>query len=139
MARIRIILDTNWYISATINKKSRRTLYELITNESLLILFSEEILQEYKKVIARDKFNKIIRQAQVNRFMKLVMLAVHKVDIQTETFGSRDLKDNFLLSMAFDGNADYLVTGDLDLLVLRKIGQTQIVTLAQFLELIAQK
>jgi hypothetical protein len=25
--KIRVILDTNWYISATINKNSRRTLY----------------------------------------------------------------------------------------------------------------
>ncbi|HAL82335.1 MAG TPA: putative toxin-antitoxin system toxin component, PIN family [Mucilaginibacter sp.] len=49
--KIRIILDTNWYVSATINKKSRRVLYELLTNKSLVILFSDEILKEYKQVI----------------------------------------------------------------------------------------
>ncbi len=57
--KIRVIFDTNWYISATINKNSRRTLYELLTNENLAILFCDEILKEYR-VIVRDKFKKII-------------------------------------------------------------------------------
>ncbi len=45
----------------------------------------------------------------------------------------RDPKDNFLLSLAVDGNASYLLTGDKDLLEIRKIGKTTILTLAQFL------
>ncbi len=30
--RLKIVLDTNWYISASINRNSRRRLYELLVN-----------------------------------------------------------------------------------------------------------
>ena len=46
----------------------------------------------------------------------------------------RDEKDNFLLSLAVDGNADFLITGDQDLLELKEIEKTQIVTLNQYLK-----
>ena len=64
--------------------------------------------------------------------------------IQIETFGElirveskinecRDPKDNFLLSLSVDGKADFLVTGDSDLLVLGKIEKTKIVSWAEFI------
>jgi len=46
----------------------------------------------------------------------------------------RDLKDNFLLSLAVDGKADYLLTGDNDLLALNPFKDTHIVTFSAFLE-----
>lgn len=137
--KIRIILDTNWYISATINKKSRRTFYELLTNQSLIILFSSEILKEYNQVAARNKFRKIINAQQVARFMNLTISKVKNIELKSNLVGSRDKKDNFLLSLAVDGNADYLMTGDLDLLVLEKINSTQIVTLTAFLQTTSRK
>jgi len=43
-----------------------------------------------------------------------------------------DPKDNFLLALAKDGNADYLITGDNNLLSLKEFGKTKIVTLSEF-------
>ena len=48
----------------------------------------------------------------------------------------RDVKDNYLLALSKDADADYLITGDKDLLVLKQFENTLIVTLAQFLEII---
>ena len=135
--KIRIILDTNWYISATINKNSRRVLYELLTNKNLVILFSNEILKEYKIVIERDKFKKIIKPKQIVRFMNLVISKIENIELKANVIGSRDINDNFLLSLSYDGNADYLITGDLDLLVLQKTGSTQILNLRDFLQIIS--
>lgn len=45
----------------------------------------------------------------------------------------RDLKDNFLLALAKDGKADYLLTGDKDLLTLTKFGKTKIKTITAFI------
>jgi hypothetical protein len=44
----------------------------------------------------------------------------------------RDSKDNFLLSLSFIGNADYLVTGDKDLLELKEYKGTKIITPNEF-------
>ena len=41
-----------------------------------------------------------------------------------------------MLSLAVDGKADYLLTGDKDLLVLEKIGDTKIKTISEFFDVI---
>jgi uncharacterized protein len=45
----------------------------------------------------------------------------------------RDPKDNFLLSLAKDGKATHLITGDKDLLDIKVFGKTKIVTIADYL------
>jgi uncharacterized protein len=44
----------------------------------------------------------------------------------------RDSKDNFLLNLAVDGKADYLITGDKDLLEIGQIDKTSILTFKEF-------
>lgn len=46
----------------------------------------------------------------------------------------RDPKDNFLLALAKDGKAGYLLTGDKDLLDLIKFGKTKIKTITAFID-----
>ncbi len=55
------------------------------------------------------------------------------VNVTSDITICRDPKDNYLLSLAKDGKADYLVTGDQDLLILEKFEHTSICTLNQFL------
>jgi predicted nucleic acid-binding protein len=45
----------------------------------------------------------------------------------------RDVKDNFLLSLAIDGDVDYLITGDNDLLILKHYQKTSILTINDFI------
>ena len=45
----------------------------------------------------------------------------------------RDKKDNFLLSLCVDSQADYLLTGDEDLLVIKKIKKTSIIKIGEYL------
>lgn len=132
--RLKIVLDTNWYISASINRNSRRRLYELLVNDRLTIYYSKELLEEYKDVIFRKKFEKYIRKEQVVRFINLVLTRLRPIEIKTLVRLSRDEKDNFLLSMAIDSSADYLVSGDPDLLVIKTIGKTKIIDMSTFLK-----
>lgn len=134
--RLKIILDTNWYVSASINRHSRRRLYDLLINENLTIFYSGELLAEYESVISRKKFGKFIRPEQVNRFIGLVLTRLKPVEIKTLVRLSRDAKDNFLLSMAIDCGADYLVTGDPDLLVIKVFGKTKILNMTEFSKII---
>lgn len=131
---LNVILDTNWYVSASINRASRRRLYNLLINENLTIYYSQELLAEFESVILRKKFIKFISPEQVSRFLSLVLIRLKLVEIKTAVRLSRDSKDNFLLSMSMDCDADYLVTGDPDLLVLKKFGKTKILTMRAFTE-----
>jgi putative PIN family toxin of toxin-antitoxin system len=56
------------------------------------------------------------------------------VKVQTKVDVCRDPKDNFLLSLSIDGNAGFLLTGDKDLLELAKFGETEIITISDFLQ-----
>ncbi len=136
---VKIILDTNWYISACINRKSRRTLYEILTNPAFQIFYSKELIQEFQEVIKRPKFRKFISETHVLRFQSLALSKLKETKITSSIELSRDPNDNYLLAMAIDANADFLVTGDDDLLVVKKIGNTLIVKMSEFHALNHQK
>ncbi|NUO02760.1 MAG: putative toxin-antitoxin system toxin component, PIN family [Saprospiraceae bacterium] len=131
--QLRIILDTNWYVSATINRTSRRRLFSLLTNPKLTIVYSSDLIKEYEKVMARDKFKKYVRPNQIKRFIELVLTRLVEFEVKSIKEGSRDISDNYLLGLSVDSNADYLVTGDPDLLVLGNIEGTIILNMADFL------
>ena len=133
--QIKIVLDTNWYISAAINQRSRSQIYELLDNNKFIILFSNQILIEFNHVIRRNKFKKIVNHEQITRFINLVIAKTAYIEIKSEIIGSRDINYNFLLSLSFDGQADYLITGDSDLLILQTSGSTKILTMTDFLRI----
>ena len=56
------------------------------------------------------------------------------VNVRAEVNICRDPKDNFLLALSIDGNANFLITGDKDLLDLKKFGETKIISIAEFLQ-----
>ncbi len=128
----RIILDTNWLVSAAINKNSRRAVFRLLTNKRIQIIYADALLEEFMEVIARPKFTKVISKDQVSRFIALILPQLAYVPLKTTLQLSRDKDDDYLLALCVDGHADYLLTGDPDLLVLKKVGTTQILTMSEF-------
>mgnify|MGYP006370757021 CR=1 FL=1 len=136
--KTRLVLDTNWYISAIISRKSRRILYELLIDERLVILYTDRLQSEFLEVIYRPKFKNVLKPGQILRFLSLTLSRLEYVAIKTSVVLSRDPKDNYLLSLSQDGNAQYLVTGDLDLLVIGKHIETHIITMAEFRLVLAE-
>jgi uncharacterized protein len=134
--KLKIILDCNWYISAPINRKSRRAIFNLINNPKIFIIYSDELLAEYNDVISRVKFQQIISRLQANRFIRFLKPRLQKVTILKVVDLSRDKKDNYLLALSEACQADYLVTGDEDLLALKEFEKTRIITMREFLEVI---
>ena len=130
---MRIILDTNLWISYLINKRLSQ-IDELIFDDRLTILFSEESLQEFIEVTNRLKFEKYFSKEDVINLLLLFDFYGELVEIKSNIEICRDPKDNFLLNLAVDGNADYLITGDKDLLEIGKIDQTSILTFNEFVE-----
>ena len=129
----RVILDTNLWISFLISKNFR-TLDSLISNGKILLLFSNESLEEFADVVERPKFKKYFSQKDVQYILDAFSQFGELVDIKSNISICRDEKDNFLLDLSVDGKADYLITGDKDLLVLSKIEKTEIITISSFLE-----
>jgi putative PIN family toxin of toxin-antitoxin system len=129
----RIILDTNLWISFLITKDFSK-LDELIFSRKSILLFSQELLDEFIEVAKRPKFRRWFSPADVEDLLETIDEYADFVTVKTETAICRDPKDNFLLSLSVDGNADFLITGDQDLLDLDKLGKTKILTITNFLQ-----
>ena len=99
------------------------------------LLFSKESFEEFVDVAKRPKFKHFFSQKDIEQILDLFDQFGELVTIKSDVKLCRDEKDNFLLNLSIDGKADYLVTGDDDLLVLKKINKTKILKIAEFLDL----
>jgi len=133
MSSKKIILDTNLWISFLISKKYNQ-IDDLITARKIQLIFSTELLEEFIAVAQRPKFEKYFSKTDIEEILRLLEYHGILVEISSKTAICRDYKDNFLLNLALDSEADYLLTGDEDLLILKNIKQTRICTWGDFLE-----
>ena len=128
----RVVIDTNIWISYLLTKDISK-LDKIFSDESIVLLFSQELLDEFIEVASRPKFKKYFTIIDLQDLLQQIRLQADFIEVNSVITLSRDLKDNFLLSLAKDGKADYLLTGDNDLLVLKRLGRTKILTLSEFL------
>ena len=94
---------------------------------------SQEIIQESGKILF-DKFEqpqeKIAEQIDVLSGYSELVITKENINV------SRDKKDNIILECAIACNADFIITGDLDLLCIGEFRGTKIVNPKQFLDII---
>ena len=130
-AKWRVIIDTNIWISFLITNSFRK-LDTLIADNRIEILFSKELIEEFTEVISRPKFQIFFSPADTillfNKFDKYGTI----IKVKSRVAVCRDVKDNFLLALAKDGDANYLITGDKDLLSVTKFEKCIILPYAGF-------
>ncbi len=128
---MKIIIDTNLWISFIISKKLH-IIDEIVLNKEIQILFCDELLIELEQTLAKPKLEIFIKNFSLFEMLDVFERYIVTIEIQSNINICRDIKDNFLLNLAVDGNADYLITGDKDLLILEQIENTKIITINEF-------
>jgi putative PIN family toxin of toxin-antitoxin system len=129
----KIILDTNLWISFLISRRYNQ-LDNLLDSGKIVLIFSHESIEEFITVANRPKFKKYFSDLDLNELIRQFDKYGKLVKVKTRLSLCRDIKDNFLLNLAVDSNANYLITGDLDLLILKKVHNTKICTWSEFIE-----
>lgn len=133
-ARIRIVVDTNVLISWLIGRRLRE-IDRLLVQEHYQLCFSTRALAELVEVTRRPKMRKYFTLAQAEESIERLGRVAKVLKTEPKALPiCRDAKDDFLLALAKAAKADVLVTGDEDLLVLEKYGDTKIITPAVFLK-----
>ena len=89
------------------------------------LVISAEILDEVVDKL-RNKFK--FPEESIQELIDILMTYCHIVDVASKFDVVRDKKDNKIIECAFDGKADYIVTGDPDLLVLKEFRGVKIVS-----------
>jgi putative PIN family toxin of toxin-antitoxin system len=128
---IRAVIDTNIWISFLIGK-TLQGLNQAIIDDRVEILFSDDLFAELMDVLHRPKFKKYFPKTAIQNLVALLNEKVELVEVNFHFDSCRDKKDNFLLDLAVSGNANYLVTGDSDLLALNPFQNVKIVSYQHF-------
>jgi putative PIN family toxin of toxin-antitoxin system len=135
MTKRRFVIDTNTLVSSILIATSVPNLALQAIRESGAILISTETLAELQKVMNRKKFDKYVTIEIRSEFIRQIIQESELIEIEEPIIACRDPKDDKFLEVAVNGNADYLITGDRDLLVLHPFRDIQIITPATFIEL----
>ncbi|GHT13115.1 PIN domain-containing protein [Bacteroidia bacterium] len=127
----RVIIDTNVWISFLIGKRLQRLLHYVL-DERVVIVTCNAQIRELTRVLKKPKIKKLVQDSQVSSFFTFLTEQAQVTPITTIINLCRDPKDNYLLSLSIDANANYLISGDDDLLVLQQINGTSIINFTDF-------
>ena len=116
MSELRFVIDTNVAISAVLMPRSiARRVFDLAFAQGD-VLASVATIEELEDVLRRPKFERYVSEERRMQFLAAFIRDVILIKPTTTITDCRDPKDNKFLELAVDGRADYLVSGDKDLL-----------------------
>lgn len=136
---LKLVFDTNTLVSAFFWEGNESKLFRKIEQEKVLLFISQEILKEVEEVIKRPKFKQTIVNANLTPdqiIQKIVSASTLVIGPKLNIKVCRDREDNKFLECAEHAKADYLVTGDNDLLKLKKHKKTKIIKTNEILKLL---
>lgn len=132
----RYVFDTNVIISALLFNASLPGKAFTRALGHGVILISRSLIEELRRVLARDRFDRYVTREERDRFLVSLVRTAELVEVAEPVRECRDPKDDQTLELAVSGNASCIVTGDADLLVLNPFHNVKIVTPAQLIDLL---
>jgi uncharacterized protein len=138
---LKVILDTNVLLSALVfGGVPQKVVTHCIDSSDVSIYLSEPIWSEINHKflgtrvmeIAKKSKREITKQ-QIEQFLDVVRDNTACISIGQKFDVCRDVKDNMFLDLAFACQADYLISGDKDLLSLETFESTKIILPSVFL------
>ncbi len=132
-----IVIDTNVLISAALSPKG--TAYQAFAKAiaTFTIVQSDQTYQEITERIYKPKFDKYISDERRQQFLNIIKQESQFIQTRSQITTCRDPDDNKFLELALDSFAQFLLTGDKDLLSLQPLAEYQalIISPREFLEL----
>jgi putative PIN family toxin of toxin-antitoxin system len=135
---MRVVFDNNVIVSAALIKGSVpfRAFAKAKNTEEIKILRSEQGLIELLKTLYKPKFARYFENSDKRE--ELIVSFVNSsldIEIKHKITACRDPKDNKFLELAISGQADFIISGDQDLLVLHPFENIPVISPADFLNL----
>ncbi len=133
MPEFRFVADNNVLISNLLLYNSVPARALRMALERGIMLTSTAALDELAAVLRRPKFDSYVSVAARSEFIR----KIHRISVEVEIIRKvqvcRDPKDDKFLEIAVNGDADLILTGDKDLLVLDPFEDIAIIKPGDFL------
>jgi putative PIN family toxin of toxin-antitoxin system len=136
---VRAVLDTNVLLSGLLWHGTPHALMEQVREGALGLVSSPALIAELARIVTRTKFGIALARSDTDPERLLAELRLLVEIIQPAKLPapvSRDADDDEVLALAVTARADFIVSGDGDLLVLGSYGGIPIVTPAQALAML---
>lgn len=135
---MKIIIDTNLWVSFLLKGHVYTNLLSILSKEGNDIVICQQSIDELLAVASRAKFRKYISEKQLTALISFLLQKAQIYYVDNIPARCRDPKDDYLLELAVASEADFLLTGDSDLLSMGMIGKCKITTVAQCLNSLEQ-
>lgn len=125
---MRVLIDTNILLAIVPKRSSERWLYEMLRSGELILILSNEIIEEYEEKLSwfySVYFSEIVLDELLNLHQTEQIEAFYKWQLIEE-----DKDDNKFVDVAIASNADYIITNDKHFKVLRNIPFPKVRTLS---------
>jgi len=133
---MRIILDTNVILAAFAGRGLAHALFELCLEKHEIII-SEHILSEVRRNLQKKIKMPKDKVLMVIEYLKEFCTISNDKKLDNEA--CRDVDDIKILGLSAAAQPDYIITGDKDLLVLKKFRSVPIITPREFWEISKSK
>lgn len=127
----RVVNDTNIWLSALYFSGKPAQIVSLVEDKKIISITSSFLLKELKEKMI-STFN--TPSFLVNVTVSYIRRISEVVSVKGIDFGLRDPADNKVLETAVMGKCGWIITGDKDLLILKKYKNIKVVTPSQFLD-----
>lgn len=133
---MKVVLDTNVLVSALIKAGKPRELFNKLAKNQQICL-SRAILEEFLDVIEDPKLTKYTSEQDVAAFLNTLGKAVRIVKVKSKFEAVKeDPDDDIIIRAAYDGKADFIVSGDSHLLALKEFRGIGILTVDEMLNVL---
>ena len=132
MKEPKVVIDSNVLVSILKGKPNLSSIYTFFKGGRFKLVVSAEVLRELAAVLYRPHLK--IDSRDIKELFRLIRAKSLRIELPPPFINAcRDPKDNFILELAVGAKADFVVTGDKDLLVLNPFRGILITTPKEFL------
>lgn len=133
---MKVVLDTNVLVSALIKAGKPRDLFRKLIKDKQLIV-SRAIIEEFLDVVEDPKVARYASDQDVTVFLNMLGKAARVVHVKSRFKAVKeDPWDDIIVRAAYDGKADYIVSGDRHLLALKEFKGIKILTIDEMLNVL---
>lgn len=133
---LRVVVDANIWISALLNSNTALAVVRLLEHDQYQLICADALIDELAEVLDRPKFQSKIQRHRKESLLELVREKAHFIKLPASIEKvCRDSKDDVYVVCAVVAQADFLVSGDDDLLFMKEHEGVKIISLRSFIDL----
>ena len=133
MTSLKLVIDTNILISAALSSQGAPARLVRCALAQHQLVFSQATLDELRTRLYRPKFDRYISLESRERLLHDMSAAAHWVEVGEPALYCRDREDDKFFETALKAQADYLVSGDNDVLQAPEVAGLCIISAPQAL------